>query len=582
MRIVFDKKFLIWAVGLVAMGLVVVGVILGLVFGLKSEKHTTIVAAVVSNGKGCADIGSQMLNDGGSAVDAAIATLICEGIILPHSMGIGGGFFATIYTKSTRKIETLVAREMAPSGSRKDMFVGEQNIQGALAGAVPGEILGYWEMHKKYGRLPWKVLFQPTIKLCKEGHWVSKYLAAAIQSKLTEIRNEPSLSEIFLKDDGTPFVEGDYMKRTQLGITLGIIAENGAGELYDGGEIGKLFIEDIQELGGIITEDDLKNYKVRWEDTNHVIANVTGGYTLYTTPLPSSGAVLAFILNVLTNSHTDNEEIYWQRVVETFKHAYGQRTNLGDMENEPDLKQTIEETFSNLISQEFADHIRTLIFDNQTFDNYEYYGANFTYVEDHGTANMAVLAANGDAITVTSTINNYFGAKVRSRRTGIILNDEMDDFSTPGIVNGFGIPASPSNYIHPGKMPMSSMCPVIILDQDGNVRMLVGAAGGSKITTSVATAIIKYLILNQSLNEAVNGGRLHHQLAPMQVEIEPEVSQSLYAYLSKVGHIINVSSDSGFAAVTAIGVRDGIPEPFFDRRRVGSTSTVSLKNKMVH
>ncbi|XP_036221014.1 glutathione hydrolase 1 proenzyme [Bactrocera oleae] len=578
MRIVFNKKVLIWAV---IVALIVVGGILGLAFGLKNERH--IVAAVVSNGRGCADIGSQMLNDGGSAVDAAIATLICEGIILPHSMGIGGGFFATIYTKSTRKIETLVAREMAPSRSRKDMFVGEQNVNGARAGAVPGEVLGYWEMHRKYGRLPWKVLFQPTIKLCKEGHWVSRYLAAAIQSRLTEIRNEPSMSEIFLKEDGTPFVEGDYMKRIQLGITLEKIAENGAGELYGGGEVGKLFIEDIEELGGIITEDDLKNYKVRWEDTNHIIANVTGGYTLYTTPLPSSGAVLAFMLNVLTDSYTDNEEIYWQRVVETFKHAYGQRTNLGDMENEPDLKQTIEETFSNLISQEFADHVRTLIFDNKTFNNYEYYGANFTYVEDHGTANMAVLAANGDAVTVTSTINNYFGAKVRSRRTGIILNDEMDDFSTPGIVNGFGIPASPANYIHPGKRPMSSMCPAIILDQDGNVRMMVGAAGGSKITTSVATAIIKYLILNQSLNEAINGGRLHHQLAPMQLDIEPEVSPSVYAYLSKVGHIINDSSEgSGFAAVTAIGVRDGIPEPFFDRRRVGSTSTVSLENKMVH
>lgn len=126
---------------------------------------------------------------------------------------------------------------------------------------MPGELLGYWEMHRKYGRLPWKVLFQPTIKLCKEGHWVSKYLAAAIKSKLTEIRNEPSMREIFLKEDGTPFVEGEYMKRTQLGITLEKIAENGAEELYGGGEIGKLFVEDIEQLGGIITEDDLKKFK---------------------------------------------------------------------------------------------------------------------------------------------------------------------------------------------------------------------------------------------------------------------------------------------------------------------------------
>ncbi|XP_036344013.1 scoloptoxin SSD20-like, partial [Rhagoletis pomonella] len=176
-----------------------------------------------------------------------------------------------------------------------------------------------------------------------------------------------------------------------------------------------------------------------------------------------------------------------------------------------------------------------------------------------------------------------FGAKVRSRQTGIILNDEMDDFSTPGLVNGFGIPASPANYIQPGKRPMSSMCPTIILDHDGNVQMLVGAAGGSKITTSVATSIIKYLIFKDSLSESVNGGRLHHQLAPMQVDFETEVDAPIKEYLSTVGHVLNeLASGSGFAAVTAIGVRDGTPEPFFDRRRVGSTSTVTLRNKMQH
>ncbi|XP_036347800.1 scoloptoxin SSD14-like, partial [Rhagoletis pomonella] len=401
MRIVFNKKAFIWTVLAV---LVVVGIVLGLVFGLKSDKQ--IVGAVVSNGRGCADIGSQMLNDGGSAVDAAIATLLCEGVLLPHSMGIGGGFFATIYTRSTRKVETVVAREMAPSEAHKDMFVGQPSVTGARAGAVPGELLGYWEMHTKYGRLPWKALFQPTIKLCKEGHWVSQYLAAAIKSKEDIIRNEPSLAEVFLKGDGTPYIEGDYMKRSQLGITLEKIAENGVEEFYGGGEIGKMFVEDIRNMGGIITEEDLRNFKVRWEDSDHIIANVTDGYTLYTTPLPSSGAVLAFMFNVLTDLHTENREIYWQRAIETFKHAYGQRTNLGDMENEPDLKQTIEETFKNMTSQELADHIRTLIYDNKTFDDYEYYGANFTSVEDHGTANMAVLAANGDAVTVTSTINN--------------------------------------------------------------------------------------------------------------------------------------------------------------------------------
>ncbi|TMW45994.1 hypothetical protein DOY81_008925, partial [Sarcophaga bullata] len=538
--IIFNKKIIIWVLIAAA---IIVALTLGLVLGLRGSSEPRIVGAVVSNGKGCAEIGSQMLLDGGSAVDSAIATLLCEGVMLPHSMGIGGGFVATVYTKKTGKVETLIARESAPAAAHKDMFVGQTSITGARAGAVPGEILGYWELHQRYGRLPWKILFEPTIKLCREGHWVSKYLAAALASKESAIRNEPSMAEIFVKNDGSLYKEGDFMKRPILGNTLERIANNEVGEMYDGGKTGKMFAEDIQEMGGIITEQDLRNYKVQWDDTHHVIANVTGGYKLYTTPLPSSGALLAFILNVMNELYTNDREIYWQRMVETFKHAYGQRTNLGDIDNEPELHDTIKETFEKLISQEFADKIRELIHDNKTFNDMSYYGANFTIEEDHGTANMAVLADNGDAITITSTVNNYFGAKVRSRRTGIILNDEMDDFSTPGVINSFGVPASPANYIKPGKRPMSSMCPAIILDQDGNVKMLVGAAGGTKITTSVASYIsnieysptydrdrflgtvryYKYLVFKETMEESVNGGRLHHQLAPMRIDSEAQV-----------------------------------------------------------
>ncbi|XP_037938420.1 glutathione hydrolase 1 proenzyme-like [Teleopsis dalmanni] len=581
MKLVCNKKFVIIVV---IAAILVAALTLGLVFGLKSKnKEGLIVAAVVSNGRGCAEVGSHMLDDGGSAVDAAIATLLCEGALLPHSMGIGGGFVATVYQKSSRKIETLIARESAPAAAHKDMFLGQTAVTGARAGAVPGELLGYWELHKKYGRLPWKTLFQPTIKLCLEGHYVSKYLAAALASKETEIRNEPSMSEIFVKPDGSLYVEGDTMKRTKLGETLNTIANDGVGTMYDGGEIGKMFAEDIQELGGIITEDDLKNYKVSWEDTHHVVANITGGYTLYTTPLPSSGPLIAFMLNVLSERYTEDHDIYWQRVIETFKHAYGQRSNLGDLQNESEMSQTINETLINLLSHDFAAEIRSLILDDKTFNDYAYYGANFTVEEDHGTANMAVLAPNGDAVTITSTVNNYFGSKVASKRTGIILNDEMDDFSTPGVINSFGVPASPANYIKPGKRPMSSMCPAIVLDKNGNVRMLVGAAGGTKITTSVVSAIIKYLIFNDTLSEAIDGGRIHHQLAPMVIDTESKVPQSVQNYLRKVGHDLNVlGAGTGFAAVTAIGVRDGIPEPFYDHRRVGSKVQLQAKNKMQH
>ncbi|KAH8409123.1 hypothetical protein KR009_008334, partial [Drosophila setifemur] len=578
-RFVWSKKVFLW---LFLAAIMVTALTLGLVFGLRNKDTRLISGAVVSNGIGCADIGGDVLNDGGSAVDAAIATLLCEGLLLPHSMGIGGGFVATIYTRSSRQVETVVARESAPAAAHKDMFVGQDNITGAKAGAVPGEILGYWEMHRKHGILPWKRLFQPAIKLAREGHVVSRYLAAAIQSKITEIKAEPSLSSVFLKANGDAYVEGEYMKRTMLGDTLERIAENGASEIYDGGETGRKFVEDIQALGGILTEQDLRDFRVRWETDGHIAAHVSGGYTLYSTPLPSSGPVLAFILNLMDGLHTDSEEVYWQRVVESFKHAYGQRTNLGDFHADAENGASINATLEQMLQPEFLESIRKLIHDNSTSQDFLYYGANFTVEEDHGTAHMNVLHPNGDAVSITSTINNYFGSKVASARTGIILNDEMDDFSTPGVINGFGVPASPANYIYPGKRPMSSMSPCIVVDRDGNVRLLVGAAGGTRITTSVAEVILKYLIRGETLKEAVDNGRIHHQLAPMRVSYEVEVDSPISAYLAQVGHVMyQEPQGSSFAAVTAIGALEE-PQPFFDRRRIGSSLTIAKANKMQH
>ncbi|KAH8303041.1 hypothetical protein KR018_002560, partial [Drosophila ironensis] len=568
-RIQWNKKLFLW---LLLAAVIVTALVLGLVFGLKKQDHT---GAIVSNGIGCAAIGGDVVSDGGSAVDAAIATLLCEGLLLPHSMGIGGGFVATIYTRHNRKVETVVAREWAPAAAHKDMFVGLDKITGAKAGAVPGEILGYWEMHRKYGILPWKRLFQPSIKLAREGHVVSRYLAAAIASKLTEIKADPGLSSTFLKANAEPYVEGEYMKRTQLGDTLERIAENGAQEFYDGGETGRKFVEDIQAMGGIITENDLRNFRVHWESDGHVSANISGGYTLYTTPLPTSGPVLALMLNLMDGLETNNDEIYWQRVVESFKHAYGQRTNLGDFHGDTVEGPGIKATLDNILRPAFVDSLRKLIHDDRTSQDYSYYGANFTSEEDHGTAHMSILHPNGDAVSITSTVNTYFGCKVASTRTGIILNDEMDDFSTPGVVNAFGVPASPANYIYPSKRPMSSMSPAIVVDEEGNVRLLVGAAGGTKITSSVAVTIIKYLIRGSALKAAVDDGRLHHQLAPMAVQYETEVESNLVKYLEKVGHsMTEEKAGSSFAAVTAIGAL-GNPEPVYDRRRIGSSLTLA-------
>lgn len=592
----FSKTVLKWIV-LAVVIVAAVAIALGLVFGLQdSQTEPRILGAVASNGlinttdsTGCAHIGQEMLYDGGSAVDAVIAVLLCEGVMLPHSLGIGGGFVATIYTKADRKIETLIARETAPAAASRDMFVGvEGGITGPLAVAVPGEILGYWELHQKYGKLPWKSLFQPAIKLC-QGHRVSTYLADTINKTKASLQKDKANMEVFFNPDTQePWQEHDIMQRLKLGETLEKIANSDASIIYNGGEVGQQLIADLREMGGIMTVEDLKNYRVRWESENHVNASLLNGHTLYTTPLPSSGVLLAFIMNVIKDLYTENHIIYWQRVVEAYKHAYGQRSNLGDAQIEQEMRTVILETISNLKNESFVKSIQEKIHDDSTQQSEKYYGADFEVVTDAGTANVAVLAPNGDAIVVTSTINTNFGAKIRSKQTGIIFNDQMDDFSTPGTFNSYNVPASPANFIVPGKIPMSSMCPSIILDQNGNVRMLVGAAGGTKITTSIADSIIKYLILGKSMENAINTGRIHHQLQPMQVDVENQahldliVPQEIRDYLKTVGHVVNEVDSGSFAALTAIGMRDDLPVPMYDKRRVGSVATVQNRNKMMH
>ncbi|XP_055680915.1 glutathione hydrolase 1 proenzyme-like isoform X2 [Lutzomyia longipalpis] len=527
--------------------------------------------AIVANGMECADIGMSILKQKGSAADAALATLFCEGVTCPQSMGLGGGFVMTIYSKEKGQVESLMAREVAPLAATEDMFKNGtvDSVEGGLAIAVPGELRGYWEVHQKYGVLPWADLIQPTIELCRQGHLVSPYLENILRGRATRIYAVPSLREIYINPEtNTTWQQGDRIKRLQLAQTLEVIAAEGVDALYNG-TLTKGFIEDIQNFGGIVTEEDLLEYRVRWEKP--VTARLKSGYTLYSTAAPSSGPLLAFILNIMDDFMEDmHSPVTWHRVIESFKHAYARRTQMGD----PAFVPSVHQLVANLTNPEFAKYVRSLIDDDTTYNTFDYYGAEFGNVEDHGTAHVSVLAPNGDAVAATSTVNYIFGAMRRSQSTGIILNDEMDDFSIPGKDNVYGIPSSPANFVYPRKTPMSSMCPSILVDREGNARMIVGGAGGSKITTSVSYLIMRHLLFNESLMDAMHAKRIHHQLAPMRVDFENGFSEEIIKGFSDRNHeVYEVSPGSGFAALTAISF-DGANriDAVFDPRRNGSSS----------
>ncbi|CAH2235526.1 jg26711 [Pararge aegeria aegeria] len=291
-------------------------------------------AAVAANGYECASIGRNILEKNGSAVDAAIATLFCEGLACAQCMGLGGGFLATIYDAKTRTVRVLNARERAPSAATEDMFQNASSTVGGLAIAVPGELRGYGALYREYGRLPWRELVRPAADLCRRGHRVNNYMGRVLKSYRDRILAEPSMRELYVNPNtGDVWNEGDLIREPTLARTLDIIAEEGPEAIHDG-KLTSALVRDIQAFGGIITEEDLRTFEVEWQDP--IAVPLSEEHTLYSVPLPGSGSVLAFMLNIMRGwigagtNVLAGSNLYWHRVVETFKYAYAKRTGLGD------------------------------------------------------------------------------------------------------------------------------------------------------------------------------------------------------------------------------------------------------------
>ncbi|XP_061518977.1 glutathione hydrolase 1 proenzyme [Anopheles gambiae] len=543
--------------------------------------HHHRTGAVVANGAECAAIGAQILRQNGTAADAAIATLFCEGVTCPQSMGLGGGFLLTIYDRQNGTVETLNARESAPAAAERSMLrVAKERGQDTrgLTVAVPGELKGYWELHQRYGRLEWAALVQPTIELCERGHLVTPYLSRILARVERQLYAEPSMREVFINPaTNRTWQEGDTIKRLQLAKTLRIVAAEGVDSLYSAnGTLLRMVLKDLKSFGSIIEEEDFLSYRPRWEAPDTV--TLAAGERVHSIVVPGSGTVQNFMLRVLDGyaNMSATDPLSWHRIVESMKFAYGLRTRIGDPAFTPEAVAVIR----NLTDPQFAAYVREqLISDERTHDDFAYYGAEFADVEDKGTAHICVLAPNGDAVSATSTINYLLGAKIRSQSTGIILNDEMDDFSTPGTVNTYGLPASPANFIAPRKIPLSSMTPSIVTDRNGAVRMVLGGAGGSRITSATAVMIYRHLVFGDDLATIMNEKRLHHQLAPMWVDYEAGFPQTVLDGLVAKGHRVKEKTpDAGFAAATGI-VQDAaehLVQAAYDPRRGGSVEIVKM------
>jgi len=537
-------------------------------------------AAVSSDDAVCSCIGRDVMLDGGNAVDAAVAVIFCMGLAHPESAGIGGGFLMTVYNSTSGQSRCLNAREVAPLAASRDMFVGISSLSrsGGLAVAVPGEVAGSWAAHQAYGVLPWSRLLMPSVALAKRGIPVNFNLDYTLKEKQDSVEKEPSMSEFINPKTGKVLKKGDIVKRPQLAETLKMIATYGADVFYNG-TIGDKLVADVQRRGGILTKEDLQLYRPEWVDPIRV--NLKGNLTLSTFPPPGSGVLVAFVMSMLDGnlvpeseessfSSASKDPLTYHRIAEAFKFAYAHRTKLGDPLFEP----SVLELVANLTSKTFAEETYARINDSFTSNDPAHYGAVTYTPDDSGTTHISVLDKNGLAVSVTSTVNLVLGAGFSSEQTGILLNDQMDDFSSPNITNYFGVPPSPINFIAPGKRPLSSMSPSIVSDtQTGRVRMVIGAAGGTTITTSTTNTIIRHLWFGETIKEAIDSHRMHHQLFPMSVQYEEGFPQVVVNDMTARGH--NTTATLSLAVVAGIAVgNDGLVYANSDFRKRGDVAGI--------
>ncbi|XP_006638059.1 glutathione hydrolase 5 proenzyme-like [Lepisosteus oculatus] len=500
----------------------------------KFEKGPTISstcdfshAAVACDTETCSLVGRDILKDGGSAVDAAIATLLCIGVVHPQSTGLGGGAIFTIY-ENPGTVKVINARESVPKMYRRDLLKECTNDYSSLKGpqwiGVPGLIRGMEKAHSLYGRLPWEKLFEPAIKLAKEGVNVSEILSWYLNSPNLKNAVETSPlchSGVLCDENETVLKTGDKMRAIALAQTMQIIAEKGASAFYNG-SVTKTFIQDIQQNGGGITADDLESYRVQ---VTGVMKAQVGEYTMYMPPPPAGAALVSFVLNVMKGYNTnfqsvqgDQKLLTYHRYIEALKFANGQKKQIRD----PEFNGWND--ILRLISDEFADFVREMISPSETHP-LPYYNITPGPSSDRpGTTHVAVIAEDGSVVSVTSTINDIFGSMVFSESTGVILNNQLTDF------------CGRAESINAGEKPPSSTSPVVLFSQSRNEILVIGGAGGSTITTSVVSAIMNYLWWGKNLTSAV-GTPLVYVDSKNRLHVEEnDFFKSIKENLKKFGH----------------------------------------------
>ena len=492
-------------------------------------------AMVVSAKEEASQIGLAILKKGGNAFDAMIATELALAVAYPNAGNIGGGGFM-VYRLGSGERGALDYREKAPAKAHRDMYldkngkvIADKSTLGALAVGVPGTIAGIFEVYKKFGSLPIGELIQPAIDLARKGVLITELQANSYMNKNVELIKQAN-------NYVTPFENGwkagERFKYEELAQTLERIRDNGSYEFYNG-ETAKRIVSYVQELGGILSLDDLRNYRAQWRKP---ITFTYKDYTISSMPLPSSGGIcLAQILKSVEpyniGQYPHNGEQYIQLLVEAERRAYADRAYyMGDAD-------FVKVPTQQLLSPDYLkERMSSFSWDKASKSTEIAHGKIVGYESDE-TTHYSIVDRFGNAVAVTTTLNTNYGSKVYVKGGGFFLNNQMDDFSIkPGEPNTYGLVGSEKNAIAPNKRMLSSMSPTII-EKDGKLFMVIGTPGGSTIITSVLQCFLNVAEYGMTMQQSVSKPRFHHQWLPDDVMYEPKgFAPEVIAHLKAKGY----------------------------------------------
>lgn len=491
-------------------------------------------------------VGLDILKQGGNAVDAAVATGFALAVVLPNAGNIGGGGFMLRYDSQTNNSMALDFREIAPSKAQRDMYLDQQDdvIQGKSmfshqAVGVPGTVAGMEYALEHWGSMRLEQVMAPAIELAEKGFIVSDTLGKMLQEEAESLGKWPSTKAIFFKDD-RPLRAGELLVQKDLAKSLRLIAKDGSKAFYQG-EIAQAIAAEMAQHGGLIDLQDLANYRVV---TRKPVIGEYRGYQIISMPAPSSGGIhLIQILNILSHfpmrEYGANSAESIRLLAEASKLAYADRAEyLGD----PDF---VKVPSHALTSKQYAKQLAQSIKPNSVRPAQQIKPGNVQPYESDQTTHYSVVDKQGNMVGVTYTLNLNFGSGIVASGTGILLNNEMDDFSVkPGVANAFGLIGGDANAIAAGKRPLSSMMPTFIV-KDGEPWMVTGSPGGARIITTVLQTVVNTIDYQMNPAEAAAAPRIHHQWQPDELRVEKGLSPDTLKLLRQMGYQVQVKAAMG-------------------------------------